>query len=110
MAIINKLLPYIDDKDNGYLLKSLTDLNHLYYYAKIIPDDIKHIPRDEVLSKYFKYGNMGVGLIKNTDNNLFQPNGDKIMYKIIHHNFMTYTKCNINRFVSYKLAIFELTE
>jgi len=92
MAIINKLLPYIDDKDNGYLLKSLTDLNHLYYYAKIIPDDIKHIPRDEVLSKYFKYGNMGVGLIKNTDNNLFQPNGDKIMYKIIHHNFIALLK------------------
>ena len=87
-AAINKLLPYIDDKDNGYLLQSLTDLNHLYYYGNTINDDIKYEARDEVLSKYFKYGNMGIGLIKNNNNNLFHSNGDKIIYTIIHHNFI----------------------
>jgi hypothetical protein len=93
-AVINLLLPYIDDKDNSYLLKNLIDLNHLYYSSNTrnISDDIKNYSRDEILNKYFKYGNMGIGLIKNTDNNLFQNNGDKIIYKIIHHNFIALLK------------------
>jgi hypothetical protein len=93
-AVINLLLPYIDDKDNSYLLKNLTDLNHLYYSSNTrnIPDDIKYDSRDEILNKYFKYGNMGIGLLKNIDNNLFQNNGDKIIYKIIHHNFIALLK------------------
>ena len=89
-AIINLLLPYIDDKDDGILLKSLTDLNHLYYSDNIISDDLKYMSRDESISKYFKYGNMGIGLIDSND--LYQQNGDKIMYKIIHHNFIALLK------------------
>ena len=93
-AVINLLLPYIDDKDNGYLLKNLTDLNHLYYFSNTssISDDIKYESRDKILNKYYKYGNMGIGLLKNTNNELFQNNGDKIIYKLIHHNFIALLK------------------
>ena len=30
-GVILLLLPFIDDKDNSFLLKTLTDLNHLIY-------------------------------------------------------------------------------
>jgi hypothetical protein len=35
---------------------------------------------------------MGIGLLKNTNNELFQNNGDKIIYKLIHHNFIALLK------------------
>jgi hypothetical protein len=37
-GVILLLLPFIDDKENGYLLKSLQDLNHLLYNTETETD------------------------------------------------------------------------
>ena len=50
------VLPFINDKENGCLLKSLQDLNHLLYNtenetnlnkSKSIPSSILELPRDD---------------------------------------------------------------
>ena len=92
-AVINLLLPYIDDKNNGYLLKKIVDLNQLLYAydTNKIPDSIKNMPRDEILSTHFEFGNMGIGLLKNTNNDLI-INNEKLIHKLIHHNFISLLK------------------
>ena len=71
-GIILLLLPFIDDKENGYLLKSLQDLNHLLYNTEtdfnknnFISSSILELSRDdEEVKNKFKYGNMAIGLLK----------------------------------------------
>ena len=99
-GVILLLLPFIDDKDNSFLLKKLKDLNHLLYaYSKNnIPLDALETERDKLKSTHFIYGNMGIGLIKpmeilrmtNKDNllDLYDSDGNKLIYNIIHHNFI----------------------
>jgi hypothetical protein len=97
-GVILLLLPFIDDKENGYLLKSLQDLNHLLYNTesdlnkcKSIPKTILELPRDDdEIKNKFKYGNMALGLIKKSENIssiLDLYNNEKLIYKIIHNNF-----------------------
>lgn len=90
------LLPFIDDKSNGYLLKKITDLNQLLYSEKSqsIPTKINNLVREEILGTNFEYGNMGIGLVpmkipKDADDLLdLYPNGEKLVYKLIHHNLI----------------------
>ena len=98
-GVILLLLPFIDDKDNGYLLKKIKDLNHLLYAfgGDNIPSHILKDEREKIKSTYFEYGNMGIGLIKPKEileltkqDNLLKlyNNEDKLIYEIIHHNFI----------------------
>jgi hypothetical protein len=98
-GVILLLLPFIDDKDNGYLLQKIQDLNQMLYAYNddFIPNNVLDLEREQIKSTYFEYGNMGIGLIKpNTilkftkqDKllNLYVDN-EKLIYKVIHHNFI----------------------
>jgi hypothetical protein len=95
-GVILLLLPFIDDKENGDLLKSLQDLNHLLYNidlnkCKSIPKTILELPRDDdEIKNKFKYGNMALGLMNKSENSssiLDLYNNEKLIYKIIHNNF-----------------------
>lgn len=89
------LLPFIDDKQEGYLLKKMQDLNQLLYAfpnKKSIPKNISELVREDILSSHFEYGNMGIGLMPNANSSdtildLFYQN-EKLIYLIIYHNFM----------------------
>jgi len=94
-GVILLLLPFIDDKDNGYLLQKIQDLNHLLYAynGEFIPKNVLDLEREQIKSTYFEYGNMGIGLIKNNimQNKLlklYDFNDEKLIYKVIHHNFI----------------------
>ena len=95
-GVILLLLPFIDDKDNSYLLKKITDLNHFIYSKSVnyIPKDILELNRDDILSTHFKYGNMGIGLlpfkpVKNSDILLdLYPDDQKKIYEVMLHNFL----------------------
>jgi hypothetical protein len=95
-GVILLLLPYIDDKLGGYLLKEITDLNQfLYNYSKkVIPKNLTNFSRDEILSSDFKFGNMGVGLIpinitKESEGLLdLYVNDEKKIYEVMYHNFI----------------------
>ena len=99
-GVILLLLPFIDDKENGYLLKSLQDLNHLLYNteleqdfkkSKSIPSTLLKLHRDdEEIKNKFKYGNMAIGLLQTSDSSSIldlYDNNEKLIYKIIHNNF-----------------------
>ncbi len=94
------LLPFIDDKDNGFLLRKIKDLNNLLYAygGDNIPNHILNYEREKIKSTYFEYGNMGIGLIKPPEIlelgkktnllNLYSEKGEKLIYTVIHHNFI----------------------
>jgi hypothetical protein len=94
-GVILLLIPFIDDKDNSFLLKKLTDLNQLIY-SKLdnkIPNNILELNRDEILSTHFKFGNMGIGLLPFDKDNKkdflldLYPDGKKLIYKVMKDNF-----------------------
>ena len=100
-GVILLLLPFIDDKENGYLLKSLQDLNHLLYNTETetdfnksnsISSSILELSRDdEEVKNKFKYGNMAIGLLKKSEKktnilNLYN-NNEKLIHTIIYNNF-----------------------
>lgn len=100
-SVLLLLLPFIDDKNNNELLNNLTDLNHLLYSKNEtnISKNLLKLNRDEKLfEEYFKFGNMGIGLLNennndnndNNDNSLLKlyENNDKLIYKIIYHNLL----------------------
>jgi hypothetical protein len=94
-GVILLLLPFINDNDNSYLLKKITDLNQILYSKldKYIPKDILELNRSDILETHFKYGNMGIGLLpskkEQKDSILLDlyPDDEKLIYKIIEHNF-----------------------
>ena len=92
-GIILLLLPFIDDKNNGKLLNEMIDLNQ-FLYSKIksnIPD-LSLIDRNELLKNEFKFSNMSIGMLQENRNNmlpLYEQDGKmKLIYKIIHHNYL----------------------
>ena len=93
-GVILLLLPFIDDKEkeNGYLLDKLTDLNQLLYtfQDKYISKNILSDERTNILDKYFKFGNMSIGLLENESIilKLYDDNDEKLIYKIIYHNLL----------------------
>lgn len=93
-GVVLLLLPFIDDKDFAYLLKEITDLNQFLYSfnESSIPNKVLKEPRDVVLKKYFKFSNFSLGLINNNNSesilNLYTSNNLKLIYKIIHNNFL----------------------
>ena len=88
-GIILILIPYIDDKKTTEMI----DLNQFLYskLTKNIPSDILTQDRNVILKTDFKFSNMAIGLLNNTDDilNLFEEdNKMKLIYKIIHHNYV----------------------
>ena len=85
-GIILLLLPFIDDNNT----KNMIDLNQ-YLYAPIkskIPDLSKK-NRMDILKSEFKFSNMSLGLLNKTSLDLFEEDEKmKLIYKIIHHNYL----------------------
>lgn len=85
------LLPFIDDKDNNYLLKNIVQLRDLLYSEKVTDlKDLFNIKRDnDNINKYFKFGNMGIGLLNKLENNINNTiYNDNMIYELIYHNFI----------------------
>jgi len=93
-GVILLLLPFIDDKEKefGLILHNLIDLNQLLYYPlqKKLHKDVFKISRKSALSTYFKFGNMGLGLINKNQFHLFDlyDENEKMIYKIMYHNLL----------------------
>ena len=91
-SIILLLLPFINDKDNNYLLNKLTDLNELLYKYpnRNIDKNILLGERKNILEEYFEFGNFSIGLIDKNDPNMLLNiiNPHKLIYDIIYHNFL----------------------
>lgn len=84
------LLPFIDDKNNFFLLNKITDLNQLLYseIKDKIPKHILELERNKIfLSTYFEYGNMGIGLM-DEDGLTLKIDNMKLIYDIIYHNLL----------------------
>lgn len=87
-SVILLLLPFIDDKDDGYLLKNITELSNLLYSKKSNNNELKQLTRDNI-NEYFKFGNMGLGLLNSSEiNNKNTIYNDKMIYELIYHNFI----------------------
>ena len=94
-GVILLLLPFIDDKNNGKLLNEMIDLNQ-FLYAKLknnIPN-LSNENRTNLLNTDFKFSNMSLGLIdENCMLNLYEDdNIMKLIYTIIHHNYLSLLK------------------
>ena len=82
-TIFNLLLPFTSTES----LDDLTDLNHLLCTDNNLNlEELKNLSREEALEKYFRYSNMAVGLLD--DNFKLIDNKEKLMHKIIDHNFI----------------------
>lgn len=93
-SAILKLLPFIDDKDNFRLFKKIYDLNQILISTKNIknlPKDLNTISMDEAIKNYFNVSNFTIGLLGGDLSKLkfIDDNGDKLIYSIIHHNFIS---------------------
>lgn len=97
-SIILKILPFIDDKDKFKNYKKITDLNMILYDQKnkFINKNLLDEPFNDVIAKHFSISNFSLGLInqnyeyqnKNSILDLIDKNGDKLIYHIIHNNFI----------------------
>jgi hypothetical protein len=70
-------------------------LNQLLYAypKKSIPNSVKDLTREDILSTHFEFGNMGIGLIPDIDkydSDLLKlyDNNEKLIYNIIFNNFI----------------------
>ena len=90
-GVILILIPYINDKDNGFLLKSMTDLNQFFYAnpTKYIPNNLLNENRKGLLKTDFKFSNMAIGLLSYDSDNLLQLYEDnkKLIYRLIINNY-----------------------
>jgi hypothetical protein len=88
------LIPFIDDRDDGVLLKKLKNLNHLLFVGsgneKEIPRSLSKLKREDMLPRYFEYGNLALGLIKNNEplKLIWEEEGIPLIYKIIYHKLI----------------------
>jgi len=91
-GVILMILPFINDNNNSQLLNDMIDLNQFLYsgYQNSIPENLKDFDRNNILKSDFKFGNMSLGLLNlNSDTPIYEPdNKMKIIYKIIHHNYI----------------------
>jgi hypothetical protein len=85
-GIILLLLPFIDDKNTTNMI----DLNqYLYTPIKSKIPDLSKKNRMDILKSEFKFSNMSIGLLDKTSLDLFEEDGKmKLIYKIIHHNYL----------------------
>lgn len=89
-GIILLLLPFIDDNNTSDMI----DLNqYLYSHIKSHIPDLSKKNRIDILKSEFKFSNMSIGLLNKTSLDLFEEDGKmKLIYKIIHHNYLGLSK------------------
>jgi hypothetical protein len=91
-GVILMILPFINDNNNSQLLIEMTDLNQFLYSGlqNSIPSDLKDFNRNNILKSDFKFGNMSLGLLDvNNNTPIYESdNKMKLIYKIIHHNYI----------------------
>ena len=91
-GVILMILPFINDNNNSKLLNEMTDLNQFLYSGSQsnIPNDLKEFNRNDILKSDFKFGNMSLGLLNLHSNSPIYEidNKMKVIYKIIHHNYI----------------------
>ena len=58
---------------------------------KNLPKDLNTISMDEAIKNYFNVSNFTIGLLGGDLSKLkfIDDNGDKLIYSIIHHNFIS---------------------
>ena len=90
------LMPYINRKNNYEMFKKLFDLNQIICDIDIneLSKEFLKFPRNETLKKYLSFSNYSVGLINEDDSEnkilkLFDDSGQKIIYNVIHHHFVS---------------------
>ena len=76
------LLPFINDKNND-----ITDLNHILYSnnSKNVDLNILNDKRESILSTYFKFSNMGIGLLEDDGSLELYKDNTKLIYIIMNH-------------------------
>ena len=86
-ATILLLLPFINDNT----MSELFNLNEILFNnisTNKISSFIKNIDKDTILSQYFKFSTISLGLIdSNTELNLYE-NNEPLIFKLIHHNLI----------------------
>uniref|UniRef100_A0A6C0EDB6 Helicase ATP-binding domain-containing protein n=1 Tax=viral metagenome TaxID=1070528 RepID=A0A6C0EDB6_9ZZZZ len=93
-GVILLLLPFINEKEDNLLLNKLVDLNQLLYsnVEKEISNTILKLERTDAINKYFKFGNMAIGLLDENNKysllKLYDDNNEKLIYKLIYHNIL----------------------
>ena len=98
ISVILMLLPFIDDKNNNKLHRNLTNLNHILFNSEEESNISKYYlkeNRNKLLKNKFKYSNFAIGLLNKNNENLLElfvkedesNDFDKLIYKIIFHNF-----------------------
>jgi hypothetical protein len=109
-SIILMIIPFVSDIDNNVRLRKLVDLNQILYRkigATSIDKKILTKERNDALSEEFWYSNFALGLLNDTHNmlELIDKNGDKLIHKIIYHNFNALTDtirmCNNKYYVNW---------
>jgi hypothetical protein len=93
-SVILLLLPFVDDKEHefGYIFNEIQDLNQLLYFPlnKKISPDILLLSREVALNKFFKYGNMAIGLLDDNTGSLdLVSENNKLIYEIMYHKFLS---------------------
>ena len=92
-ALVLLLLPYLID-ENTNIYNKIYDLNQILCYKnnlKYIDLKILDEKRIDIIKEYFKYSNFAVGLLNEHNDKLLDlyPNNEKLIWTIIHHNFMS---------------------
>jgi hypothetical protein len=84
-GIILLLLPFINNKNT-----EIIDLNqYLYTHVKSNIPDLSNKNKMDILNSDFKFSNMAIGLLNKKSFPLFEVDGKmKLIYKIIHHNYL----------------------
>ena len=88
-GIILLLLPFINNKNT-----EMIDLNqYLYTHVKSDIPDLSNKNKMDILNSDFKFSNMVIGLLNKKSFPLFEEDGKmKLIYKIIHHNYLGLNK------------------
>ena len=91
-ACLNLLLPYIDDKNNEYLFKQISNLSQILTAYNIDNISKNHFKMDseKFIKSYCKWSNFLVGILPNDNNNFYLKNKDDthMIYDIIYNNYM----------------------
>jgi len=86
-SIILLLLPYINDEGNN-AYSYIHDLNEIILSKELLNSDFK-LERSKIVKSKFKYSTFGIGLFDNENKIKLIDGNNKLIYKIIHHNFIS---------------------
>jgi hypothetical protein len=93
-SIILMLIPFVSDDNNNIRLNNLVDLNQILYRkenANSINESVLDKDMIDARGDEFFFSNFAMGLLNKSENilKLIDENGDKLIYKMIYHNFIS---------------------